>query len=95
MKLTFRYPVYPTHSTENWTLFQLLDYLRDLQNSERHDRKVAWETEGQRVSVNDQQKKLQVARENYDDFLEVPQDMQVCALDRMDKAYDGFYRRCD
>ena len=25
----------------------------------------------------------------------MPQDMQVCALERTDKAYDGFYRRCE
>ncbi|MYK94908.1 helix-turn-helix domain-containing protein, partial [Candidatus Poribacteria bacterium] len=45
MKLTFRYPVYPT-KTQETTLFQWLDHLCDLQNSARHDRKVAWETEG-------------------------------------------------
>ena len=94
MKLTFRYPVYPT-KTQETTLFQWLDHLCDLQNSARHDRKVAWETEGERVSINDQQRKLKVARETYDDFREVPQDMQVCALERTDKAFDGFYRRCE
>ena len=93
MKLTFRYPVYPT-KTQETTLFKWLDHLCELQNSARHDRKVAWETEGERVSINDQQKKLKVAREKYEDFREVPQDMQVCALERTDKAYDGFYRRC-
>ncbi|MDE0397130.1 MAG: transposase [Candidatus Poribacteria bacterium] len=94
MKLTFRYPVYPT-KTQETTLFQWLDHLCELQNSARHDRKVAWETEGERVSINDQQQKLKVAREKYDDFREVPQDMQVCALERTDKAFDGFYRRCE
>ena len=93
MKLTFRYPVYPTQTQET-TLLQWLDHLCELQNSARHDRKVAWETEGQSISCNEQQKKLTVAREKYADFREVPQDMQVCALERMDKAFDGFYRRC-
>ena len=93
MKLTFKYPVYPT-KTQETTLFEWLDHLCELQNSARHDRKVAWETEGERVSCNDQQKKLTVAREKYADFRAVPQDMQVCALERMDKAFDGFYRRC-
>ena len=94
MKLTFRYPVYPT-KTQETTLLSWLDHLCDLQNSARHDRKVAWETEGERVSINDQQRKLKVARETYEDFREVPQDMQVCALERTDKAFDGFYRRCE
>ena len=93
MRRTFRYPVYPTKAQEI-TLFQWLDHLCELQNSARHDRKVAWETEGERVSCNDQQKKLTVARKKYADFREVPQDMQVCALERTDKAFDGFYRRC-
>ncbi|MDE0018623.1 MAG: transposase [Candidatus Poribacteria bacterium] len=94
MRLTFRYPVYPTRTQET-TLLRWLDHLCGLQNSARHDRKVAWETEGERVSINDQQKKLKVAREKYEDFREVPQDMQVCALERTDKAFDSFYRRCE
>ena len=73
---------------------QWLVHLCELQNSARHDRKVAWETEGQSVSCNDQKNKLTIAREKYADFREVPQDMQACALERMDKAFDAFYRRC-
>ena len=94
MRLTFKYPVYPTQAQET-TLLKWLSHLCELQNSARHDRKVAWETEGERVSCNDQQQKLTIAREKYTDFREVPQDMQVCALERTDKAYDGFYRRCE
>ena len=93
MRRTFRYPVYPSKAQEI-TLLEWLDHLCELQNSARHDRKVAWETEGGRVSCNAQQKKLTVAREKYADFRAVPQDMQVCALERMDKAFDAFYRRC-
>ena len=94
MKLTFKYPVYPTNTQET-VLFEWLDHLCELQNSARHDRKVAWETEGERISCNDQQKKLKVAREKYADFRQVPQDIQICALERTDKAFDGFYRRCE
>ena len=94
MKLTFRYPVYPTKIQET-TLFKWLDHLCELQNAARHDRKVAWETEKERVSYNDQSHKLKVAREKYADFREVPQDMQACALERMDKAFNGFFLRCE
>ena len=94
MRLTFKYPVYPTQEQET-TLLEWLAHLCELQNSARHDRKVAWETEGERVSCDDQQRKLTIAREKYTDFREVPQDMQVCALERTDKAFDGFYRRCE
>ena len=93
MILTFKYPVYPT-KTQETTLLKWLDHLCELQNSARHDRMVAWEAEGERVSCNDQQRKLTVARKKYDDFREAPQDMQVRALERTDKAFDGFYRRC-
>ena len=86
--------MYPTRTQET-TLFKWLASLCELQNSARHDRKVAWETEGKSVSCNEQQRKLKVAREKYADFREVPQDMQVCALERTDKAFDGFYRRCE
>ena len=94
MILTFRYPVYPTHTQEQ-TLLKWLAHLCELQNSARHDRKVAWETEGEKVSCNEQKNKLTVARKKYADFREVPQDIQVCALERTDKAYDGFYSRCE
>ena len=93
MRLTFKYPVYPTKPQET-TLFQWLDHLCELQNSARHDRKVAWEMAGERVSLKDQKYKLTVARKKYADFREVPQDMQACALERTDKAFDGFYGRC-
>ena len=39
MKLTFKYPVYPTQ-TQAQTLFEWLDHLCELQNSARHDRIV-------------------------------------------------------
>ena len=94
MILTFRYPIYPTQEQET-ILVRWLAHLCELQNSARHDRKVAWETESERVSCYDQQRKLKRAREKYDDFREVPQDLQVCALERTDKAFDGFYRRCE
>ena len=85
MRRTFKYPVYPT-KTQETTLLQWFDHLSELQNSARHDRKVAWETEAKSVSLNDQQKKLTVAREKYADFRAVPQDMQVCALERTDQV---------
>ena len=94
MILTFRYPVYPTQTQET-TLLSWFDHLCELQNSARHDRKVAWETEAEKVSLYTQQKKLTVARKKYADFREVPQDLQVCALERNDKAFDSFYRRCE
>ena len=94
MKLTFKYPVYPT-KTQAQTLFEWLDHLCELQNSARHDRIVARETENRFVTQYDQQALLTVARPKYDDFRGVPQDMQVSALKRNDKAFAAFRRRCE
>ena len=93
MKRTFQYPVYPTKTQER-TLLDWLDHLCDLQNSARHDRIVALEVEGCSVTLYDQIDKLKHAREKYDDFQEVPQDMQCHALKRNDKAFTAFRRRC-
>ena len=93
MRLTFKYPVYPTQEEER-TLEKWLDHLCELQNSARKNRKFAHETEGRFVSRYDQEQLLKVAREKYDDFREVPQDFQVSILKRVDKAFDAFRRRC-
>ena len=93
MKLTFQYPVYPTRSEEE-ILLVWLDHLCDLQNSARHDRKVALEVEDRFVMLSEQQDKLTAAREKYEDFREVPQDFQNHALRRTDKAFTAFRKRC-
>ena len=76
MKLTFKYPLYPT-KTEEETLLAWLGHLCDLQNSARNNRKYAHETEGRFVTRNEQEKLLKVARETYPDFREVPRKKQT------------------
>ena len=93
MRLTFKYPVYPTKTQEE-TLLAWLSHLCELQNSARHDRLVAYETEGHFVTLSEQQSLLTAAREKYDDFRAVPQDFQNHALRRNDKAFANFRRRC-
>ena len=93
MRLAFKYPVYPTQEEER-TLEKWLDHLCELQNAARNNRKFAYEEAGRFVSRYDQEQLLKVAREKYDDFREVPQDFQVSILKRVDKAFDGFRRRC-
>ena len=93
MRLTFKYPVYPT-KTQAHTLLDWFDHLCELQNSARNNRKYAYEAEGRFVTQSEQQALLRVARERYDDFREVPQDFQVSVLKRVDKAFDAFRRRC-
>ena len=93
MRLTFQYPVYPT-KTQETTLLGWFDHLCELQNSARHDRLVAYETEGVFVSLSEQQTLLTQAREKYDDFRAVPQDFQNHTLRRTDKAFAAFRKRC-
>ena len=94
MRLTFKYPIYPTQEEER-TLLKWLDHLCELQNSARNNRKFAHEEAGRFVSRYDQEQLLKVAREKYDDFREVPQDFQVSVLKRVDKvSFDAFRRRC-
>ena len=94
MRLTFKYPIYPTQAEER-TLLGWFDHLCDLQNSARNNRKHAHETEGRFVSRYDQEHLLKVARETYDDFRAVPQDFQVSILKRVDKAFEAFRKRCE
>ncbi len=77
------------------TLLEWFDHLCELQNSARHDRIVALETEDRFVTLSEQQDKLTAARERYDDFREVPQDFQNHALRRNDKAFVAFGKRCE
>ncbi len=93
MRLTFKYPVYPTKTQEH-TLLAWFHHLCELQNSARNNRKYTHETEGRFVTQYEQQALLTVAREKYDDFREVPQDFQVFVLKRVDKAFDAFRKRC-
>ena len=93
MRLTFKYPIYPTQEEER-TLLKWFDHLCELQNSARNNRKFAYETEGRFVSRYDQEQLLKVAREKYNEFREVPQDFQVSILKRVDKAFDAFRMRC-
>ena len=86
--------MYPTKTQEH-TLFEWLDHLCELQNSARHDRIVVRETENRFVTQYDQQALLTAARPKSDDFRGVPQDMQVSALKRTDKAFAAFRRRCE
>ena len=93
MRLTFKYPLYPTKTQEK-TLLRWFVHLCNLQNSARNNRKFAHESEGRFVTQSEQQALLTIAREKYDDFSEVPQDFQVSVLKRVDKAFDNFRRRC-
>ena len=92
--LTYIYRAYPTQSQEQQLLLWF-DHLCELQNSARNNRKHASETEKRTVTRFEQEKLLTAARAKFDDFRAVPQDFQVSALKRVEKAFRAFYRRCE
>ena len=89
---TFAYKLKPTKTQERW-LFDMLERLRDLQNSARNGRIAAYEAEGITLSYIEQTKELTQARKRESYYKDVPQDFQNHALRRVDKAFKGFFRR--
>lgn len=92
MVRTFSYQLKPNKSQVVW-LFDMLERLRELQNSARNGRIAAYEAEGITLSYVDQTKTLTRARERDVYYKEVPQDFQNHALRRTDKSFQGFFRR--
>ena len=89
---TFAYKLKPTKTQERW-LFEMLERLRDLQNSARNGRIAAYEAEGITLTYIKQTKELTQARQRESYYKDVPQDFQNHALRRVDKAFKGFFRR--
>ena len=89
---TFAYKLKPTKTQERW-LFEMLERLRDLQNSARNGRRAAYEAEGITLTYIEQTKELTQARQRESYYKDVPQDFQNHALRRVDKAFKGFFRR--
>ena len=89
---TYAYQLKPTKTQEHW-LFEMLERLRDLQNSARNGRMAAYASEGITLSYADQGKELTRARARDDYYKDVPQDFQNHILRRVDKAFKAFFRR--
>ena len=89
---TFCYKLKPTQTQVAW-LVDILERLRQLQNSALNGRKCVYETEGATLTFNEQAKELTAARKRDTYYREVPQDFQQHVLQRVDKAYKGFFRR--
>ena len=74
-------------------MLDILERLRQLQNSALHGRKAVYETEGRTLGFNEQAKELTIARRSYTYYREVPQDFQQHVLQRVNTAFQGFFRR--
>ena len=89
---TYAYQLKPTKTQERW-LFEILERLRDLQNSARNGRMAAYEAEDITLTYADQGKALTRARARDDYYKAVPQDFQNHVLLRVEKAFKAFFRR--
>ena len=72
-------------------LEDILERLRQLQNSAVNGRKVVYETEGRTLGFNEQAKELTAARGRDTYYRDVPQDFQQHVLQRVKRAFDGFF----
>ena len=70
-----------------------MERLRQLQNSAVNGRKVVYETEGRTLGFHEQAKELTAARGRDTYYSDVPQDFQQHVLQRVKRAFDGFFRR--
>ena len=92
MKQTFKYPVYPTQTQEQW-LFAELKHQKKLQNYMLQMRSQMWNYGSISVSKYDQINHLAKLREN-SHYSKHPQDMQVETIKRVDTSIDNFFSRC-
>ena len=89
---TFGYKLKPTQTQVLW-LEDILERLRQLQNSALNGRKAVYETEGRLLGFNEQAKELTLARGRDTYYSDVPQDFQQHVLQRVKRAFQGFFRR--
>ena len=89
---TFCYKLKPTQMQVAWML-DILERLRQLQNSALNGRKAVYEIEGRTLGFNEQAKELTAARGRDTYYRDVPQDFQQHILQRVKRAFDGFFRR--
>ena len=89
---TFGYKLKPTKTQVLW-LEDILERLRQLQNSALNGRKAVYETEGRTLGFSEQCRELTDARRRDTYYRDVPAQFQQSVLKRVDNSYKGFFRR--
>ena len=74
-------------------MLDILERLRQLQNSLLNGRKAVYETEKRTLGYYEQCRELTFARRRDTYYREVPSDFQKHVLRRVDKSFKGFFRR--
>ena len=92
MKKTYEYRAYPTVKQAN-KLVAWLEILRNLYNQALAWRKETYKQTGQSVKKSIQEKALTPFRQESDTVASLHIDVLQDAIDRLDKAYQAFFRR--
>ena len=90
---TFQYRIYPTKAQEA-ELERRLGLLCDIYNACLEQRRTAWARCGKQVSRYEQQRELTELRAEDSSFGNLPAHLTRDPLQRLERAYQGFFRRC-
>ncbi|CAM3131588.1 helix-turn-helix domain-containing protein [Deinococcus radiodurans] len=88
----YRFRLYPTNPQEA-AMFETLRLTRTLYNAGLEQRIVAYRKQGKTVTAYDQQKELTALKAECPEYAGVYSHVLQDALDRLDKAYKGFFAR--
>jgi putative transposase len=92
MKKAFKYRLNPT-SRQRQSLERQLEALRQLYNAAIQERRDAYKRCGKSINYHDQANQLKEIRQEHDQLREVNYSATQDCLRRLQKAFDGFFRR--
>ena len=93
MTRTFRYRIYPTKAQSKCFITALI-LTRELYNAALQERIGAWKLQSVSVSKYDQHNQLPAIRKERADVANISIVVLRGALNRLDKAFKNFFRRC-
>lgn len=92
MKKTYKFRVYMSKTTETKTN-EVLELCRTLYNISLEQRISAWKLHKRSISGYDQANQLKELKQAYPEFKQVPSQSLQNVLERLNLAYQSFYRR--
>ena len=93
MLRVYRYRLYPTPAQDG-ALRQTLEKLRELYNAGLQERRDAYQKQGITLSAYSQMAELPGVRKVREDMAVIHSHLLQDAITRLDRAYQGFFRRC-
>ena len=92
MNLTYKYSLL-AKQCDHVKLTELLESQRVLYNAALQERRDAWKMGKKSVSLYDQYASLTECRKEFNDMKNIPANLQRGTLKRVDRAFQGFFRR--